>query len=177
MSIADVRALADVLLNHSRHKFEYEDNYIENPKNDGYRSYHIIFSYCGKGSAEIYNGRRIEIQIRSRLQHSWATAVKSIGLFLGEDLKGHHGNADWLRLFYLMSGEFALAESCNEPPDIPPRNERVKDIIDLDKKLKATNTLENLENAVHFTKMSVLSDERPTYYLISYENVTNQVQV
>jgi hypothetical protein len=83
-------------------------------------------SYNGKGDASIFNGRNIEIQIRARLQHSWATAVESVGSFRQEDLKGNIGDADWLRLFRLISGEFAIAEGQNEGSDLPAHLERVK---------------------------------------------------
>jgi hypothetical protein len=39
---------------------------------------------------------------------------EAVGLFDGEDLKGNQGSADWLRLFQLMSLEFAVAEGFAE---------------------------------------------------------------
>jgi ppGpp synthetase/RelA/SpoT-type nucleotidyltranferase len=59
VSIADVRVLVDVLRNKSRHELRHEDDYIGEPKPDGYRSHHMIFNYKGRGEAEIYDGRRI----------------------------------------------------------------------------------------------------------------------
>jgi hypothetical protein len=117
------------------------------------------------------------VQIRSRLQHSWATTVEAVGLLRGEYLKGNKGSADWLRLFKLMSAEFADAEGCARPPDVPPQRERIAEIKALDRSLEATNTLENLSNAVRWTDMAVQSKVRPTYYLIKYENITNLVSV
>ena len=72
-----------------------------------------MFSFCGRDAdTVIYNGKRIELQVRTRLQHSWATAVEAVGLFRGEELKNHKGSEEWLRLFKLLSAEFAEAERC-----------------------------------------------------------------
>lgn len=99
-----------------RHEIRSESDYITQPKADGYRCHHLMFNYVGRGERRIYTGKRIEVQIRTRLQHSWATAVESVGLFRGEYLKGSMGSEKWLRLFKLMSAEFALFEDCPEPP-------------------------------------------------------------
>jgi ppGpp synthetase/RelA/SpoT-type nucleotidyltranferase len=53
-------------------------DYILQPKSDGYRSVHLVFRYRSSSATRaIYNGQRIEIQIRSKLQHLWATAVET----------------------------------------------------------------------------------------------------
>lgn len=176
-SIADVNSLVGTLKSKSRHELWQEDNYILNPKNDGYRSHHMMFIYRGQGAATVHNGRRIEVQIRTRLQHSWATAVEAVGLFRGEDLKGNIGSADWLQLFKLMSAEFAVAEGCPEPPDVPNRIQRVAKIRDLDRKLKASEALNNLSYAVRFTEDSVAPSSTPTYYLIKFDNEKKEVSV
>jgi len=175
--ISDVNALVGVLRDRSRHELRDEDDYIRTPKKDGYRSYHLMFNFCGRGRTKAFDGRRVEVQVRTRLQHSWATAVEAIGLLRGEDLKANKGNKDWLRLFLLMSAEFALAEGCPEPPDVPPRNERVEEIKALDESLEATATLENMSYAVRWTDLAVSPRQAPTYYLISYDNATREVEV
>jgi hypothetical protein len=175
--IADVRTLVGALRDRSRHELRAENDYIGGPKADGYRSHHLMFSYRGRGRAKIYDDRRVEVQIRTRLQHSWATAVEAVGLFRGEDLKGNKGRPEWLRFFKLMSAEFAVVEGCPEPPSVPPQHERMSEIRALDKVLEATNTLENLSHAVRWTDIAVEARERPTYYLIQYDNATNQVLV
>lgn len=176
-SIADVHSLVSALRERSRHHLRAEDNYIAKPKSDGYRSHHLMFNYRGKGSTAIYDDRRIEIQIRTRLQHSWATAVETVGLFRQEDLKGNHGSPEWLRLFLLMSAEFAAAEGCQEPPGVPPHDERVSEIKDLDKAIRASTMLDNLSYVVRGTDEQVAPKTRPTYYLIKFNNATKEVEV
>jgi Region found in RelA / SpoT proteins len=117
--IDDVRALTNILRERGRHELRDEDDYISRPKRDGYRSQHMMLNYRGRGAGKIYDDRRIEVQIRTRLQHSWATAVEAVGLLRGEDLKGNQGSPEWLRLFTLMSAEFAVLEGCPMPPGAP----------------------------------------------------------
>ena len=175
-SVKDAHSLVDMMRG-CRHEVRAESNYITKPKNDGYRSHHLMFNFCGKGDARIFDGKRIEVQIRTRLQHAWATAVESVGLFLGEYLKGDVGNPQWLRLFKLMSAEFALFEGCPEPPDVPPHDRRIDEIIALENVLEATKNLDKLSHAVRFTDISIPPRERPTYYLIKYDHATNEISV
>ncbi len=176
--MADVKSLVEALLQKSRHELREKGSvdYIQSPKPDGYRSHHLIFTYNGRGPASVYTGRRIEIQIRTQLQHSWATAVEAVGMVRGEYLKGNKGSADWLRLFKLISAEFAAAEGCPEPADVPPGKERLNEIRSLDARLEATATLENLSYVVKWADSSV-QPLRPTYYLIVYDNSTSEVGV
>ncbi|MBV8457910.1 MAG: RelA/SpoT domain-containing protein [Acetobacteraceae bacterium] len=103
---------------------EPSGDYIVNPKNDGYRSHHLMLTYKGRGPLSVFTGRTIELQVRTRLQHSWATSIEAVGLFRREELKNNQGSADWLRLFKLMSAEFSEAECCPLPPDIPGITDR-----------------------------------------------------
>jgi ppGpp synthetase/RelA/SpoT-type nucleotidyltranferase len=110
-TIADVNDLVDILKTRSRHVLTDEKDYIKSPKRDGYRSRHLVFDFVGFGGALEFGGRRIEVQIRTELQHAWATAVEAVGLIRGEYLKNNQGNGEWLRLMKLMSSEIAMAES------------------------------------------------------------------
>ncbi len=84
-------------------------NYITNPKPDGYRSLHQIFRYASLTKPEL-NGMRIELQIRSKLQHSWATAVETLGVIEKSSFKTGEGNEDFKEFFKLSSSLFAIRE-------------------------------------------------------------------
>lgn len=86
----------------------YKD-YITYPKADGYRGIHLIYQCNSKNSN--HNGLKIELQLRTKLQHAWATAVEIVDLFEGEQLKLGRGSAEWSRLFYLIADEFARLEN------------------------------------------------------------------
>lgn len=98
-----------------KHKLVTVKDYITHPKNSGYRGIHLAYLYRGKKYAdgktfETYNKCRVEIQIRTRLQHAWATAVETVGLFLQESLKSSEGPDEWLKFFLYTSSIFAHIE-------------------------------------------------------------------
>ena len=68
-------------------------DYINYPKESGYRSIHQIF--------KCKNGFSIELQIRTQIQHAWATAVETMGTFLDLSLKSSEGPDKWLDFFAL----------------------------------------------------------------------------
>jgi ppGpp synthetase/RelA/SpoT-type nucleotidyltranferase len=50
-------------------------DYIENPKESGYRGIHDVFeTKLQSESGARWNGLKVEIQFRTRAQHAWATA-------------------------------------------------------------------------------------------------------
>ena len=61
-----------------KHKKVGVKDYISKPKKDGYRSIHVIYKFNSDKGKRIYNGLLIEIQIRSKIQHQWATAVELV---------------------------------------------------------------------------------------------------
>lgn len=83
------------------------DNYIESPKDDGYRSLHII----GKFKNEINEERKIEFQIRTTLQHSWATTLEIIDIFTGQNLKSDLGFLRYKNFFKDVSNQFHIMEN------------------------------------------------------------------
>lgn len=85
-----------------------EDNYIINPKISGYRSIHLMYKY--NGSKNAFKNMRVELQIRTEIQHSWATAVEVIDTFTKQSLKSGKGEDKWLELFKLISVEFKKLE-------------------------------------------------------------------
>lgn len=142
-----------------------EYDYINSPKPDGYRSHHLVYRYRGP-DGHPSRGRRIELQIRTRLQHSWATAVEAVGLYRGEDMKAGEGDPDWLRLFRLMSDEFTVHEGCATAGD---RQARIRELRALNEKLGAVTVMEDIKNATHFVDTYIMGGhDKPRYYVIIY---------
>ena len=109
--ISSVYALMDAFESgRARHVLEDWDDYIEVPKDDGYRGVHLIYKYVGRGKSVAYNGLRIEVQLRTQIQHAWATAVETVGLFRREALKSGEGDVRWREFFRVASGVFSLLE-------------------------------------------------------------------
>ena len=92
-----------------KHRLLTEDDYIAQPRASGYRGVHLVYSYYSDRK-DTYNGLKIELQIRSQLQHAWATAVEVVGTMIDQALKSSLGDESWLRFFQLMSSEIAREE-------------------------------------------------------------------
>ncbi|MCY4653945.1 MAG: RelA/SpoT domain-containing protein [Dehalococcoidia bacterium] len=135
------RLAADFVDSRIRHELVSHSNYIDRPRRTGYRSLHMVYSYHSDRT-DIWNGLKTEIQVRSQLQHQWATAVETVGTFLGDSLKSGVGNQDWLRFFALMSSVIAGHEGTAAVPDTPAgRSELVAEIREHDRRLGISDQL------------------------------------
>lgn len=125
------------------------DDYIEHSKeNDcGYRSLHIIYQYENSKGKKL----KIEAQLRTRLQHLWATTVEIVDILERTNIKTHsHASndqkekkqIDWEELLSIMSKIIADSESIikltlSEKKDFSQR------LQVLDKELNAVNRLKS----------------------------------
>ena len=82
--------------------FKRENNYIQKPRESGYKSLHLIFEYADAHDPA-FDGLQLELQIRTYNQHFWATSVEVAGAFLGQKLKSGQGDSEWLDFFRLAS--------------------------------------------------------------------------
>lgn len=141
-NIKIVNALYDKYSSYGDHSLRNEKNYILSPKDDGYRSLHLIFKYQGRDTRKDYDGLQIEIQIRSQDQHAWATAVEAVGTFTKQALKWRGGSAEWQRFFALMSSAIAIREDSAPVPGTPNSlTELRKEIAQLSNQLRVKDTL------------------------------------
>ncbi len=137
------------------HEFRGEKDYITYPKIEGYRCHHIVYQYKGTEKTKIYDGLRVEIQIRTQLQHAWATAVEAVGIFTRQALKSSQGDQDWLRFFALMGSAIAAMEECNPVPNTPTSKDllvaeiaALSEKLQVDRMLRVYNaTIENIGSA------------------------------
>ena len=133
---------ADFASSRIRHALIRHDNYIERPRPSGYRGLHLVYSFNSDRPTP-WQGLKTEIQFRSRLQHQWATAVETVGTFLGEDLKSSEGDPTWLRFFALMSTVIAERENAPAAPNTPADyRELVSEIKVCDERLGILEQLE-----------------------------------
>ncbi len=151
-SIDDVRALSEAMEARSRHELRRSNDYIAAPKDDGYRSVHQIYQYRGTGEFAALGERKmlIEVQLRTRLQHAWATAVETVDAMTGEGLKLGRGDERWRRFFALASGEIADAEAAPAVRAVSEdRRARREELRAIDDELQAIASLDQLRAAVH----------------------------
>lgn len=108
----EVKSIVQKYKSSRNHVLVGEKDYITSPRHsDGYRSHHLIYKYENHlKAAEQYNGLRIEVQLRTKLQHTWATAVETMGAILGQQLKSRQGEQAWLDFFAVVSSAFAHIE-------------------------------------------------------------------
>lgn len=165
--IDGVNRLVERIRERTPHRIRREWDYIRNPKDDGYRSHHLSLEFMPNGRVgDHYAGRRIELQVRTRLQHSWATAIEAVSLYRGEDLKHHKGDGDWLRLFLLAGAEFAHVERCPLPEGVPDRPERIRELRDLNDRLGADTMLDNIKAATFWAENNF--NDGGSHYLLRY---------
>lgn len=128
---------------HGSFKFTFanEKNYIENPPESGYRSIHMVYKY--DKNIEIEKQCRVEIQIRTKLQHSWATAVEVLGTYLNQPLKQSLGKSEYLNIFKDISKLFVTLEKRNIDIDYDFIKKVQQDIasVELFDKLQSFNML------------------------------------
>lgn len=90
---------------------KWTKDYIQNPKPDGYRSLHLILRFSTTVERINHcNGLRVEIQIRSQMQHAWAVAVETASAVTDQALKSGLGEDDWKRFFFLVGDIIASTE-------------------------------------------------------------------
>jgi relA/spoT domain protein len=96
------------------HKLKSFKDYINTPQESGYRGIHLIFEFYNSRSrnkdGRCWDGLKIEMQIRTELQHAWATGIEIVSMMRGENLKAGQGNKEWLSLFQCISSIIALIE-------------------------------------------------------------------
>jgi ppGpp synthetase/RelA/SpoT-type nucleotidyltranferase len=138
-----------------RPEFVKKYDYIGEPKNDGYRSIHLVYKYRTTAKHLVaFNGLRIEIQLRSQLQHAWATAVETVSTFTGQALKSNIGSDDWKRFFVLMGSAIARRERRPLVPGTPTDEETlIKELRELSNRLRVQETLQGWSYALDETKV------------------------
>jgi hypothetical protein len=89
-------------------QFRAPTDYLRSPRATGYRSFHLMYEYRAQlGEPPHLDGLHVELQIRTRRQHWWATANEVVGFSLDQQLKYAQGDPRWLRFFELAGSVFA----------------------------------------------------------------------
>ncbi len=150
-----------------KHKLVQVDDYILKAKRSGYRGIHLIYRYHSDRKTT-YNGLNIEIQLRSQLQHAWATAVETVGTFIQQALKSSQGEEEWLHFFSLMGSALAAREGTPSVPGVPEdHDDLVRRIRECERKLQVVNKLMAYRSSLNEVSESPLRGAH--YYLLKLE--------
>jgi len=159
-----------------RHKLVHEDDYIKQPKESGYRSYHLVYQYYSDRKAKQWNGLKVEVQLRSVLQHAWATAVETVGIFIRHALKSSQGDTEWLRFFQLMGTAIAIREHQLPVPNTPHNR------IELKQQLQERGKALDVENRLRTFSTTLKSVEevgvrKGAYFLLELDVTAQRTKV
>lgn len=159
-----------------RHIFKEKYDYIQNPKKSGYRSLHMVYEYHSD-TVDTYNKNMlIEIQYRTHLQHLWATAVETVGLFTKQAIKSGQGNDDVKRFFVLISSLFAMREDCPiVPGTVNDKTAIVSEIREIDNKCHLIDMLSAIRVAVNIQEQAF--SNRQGYYILILNYNTKRLRI
>lgn len=147
-NLSDLHAYREIMNNkpvkhiHINKGTEHFD-YLKHPKKSGYRGIHEIFkTRTGRTDAKAWDGLMIEVQLRTKAQHAWATAVETIDLLSGERAKFGEA-APKLSRFFVLASEIIARVHENSKSSLPkiPDKEIKSEFISLDKQLGVINRL------------------------------------
>lgn len=161
-----------------RHTRKVTD-YIRQPRSSGYRGIHIIWRYqSDKAGAQVYNGLLLEMQIRSTLQHAWATTVETMGTLTQQALKSSLGDDNWLRFFALMGSVIALKEGAPLVPNTPESPEELlSELRKYSDRIYAPSRLRRLGVALQQLEENVGDSQNTRYFLLELTPDADTIKV
>ena len=160
-----------------KHKKVNTKDYISSPKLDGYRSIHVVYRYNSDKGKKDYNGLLIEIQIRSKLQHLWATAVETVDFFTRQAIKSNQGEENWKTFFKLISSAFARMENT---PIISQTPQNEKELYlqkkELEKELQVRTKMKQWTNSVKYFD-DFKTKKKTKFYLLELDTVLERLNI
>jgi hypothetical protein len=177
--LSSVKRVRQLEADYRRSRFEHQlvnsKNYLDEPKDDGYRGVHLIYRYANP-RAPIYDGLSLELQLRSQRQHAWATAVETMGTFLGQALKAGQGDQQWRDFFAKASAALAVVENTAPVPGFEGRaaSEVFVDVAETEERLRVLPRLEGFAIA---TDRITTESGKGAYHLIVLDSVNRSVMI
>lgn len=146
--------------------FQSKKNYIDEPKLDGYRSIHLYYIN------NKYNCN-LELQIRTKLQHEWATIVEILGSIMKVPLKSGQGDQKYKLFLNLCSALYCYEENTSLPKNLEEfsLNEIYKKLKELHKEL---NIIEKLKSIVILKNYE---NKKSYYYVLLLDLAENKSKV
>ena len=162
----------------SGHEILKENDYIKLPRSiSGYRSYHIVVKFhCAE--EPLFDGMLIEIQIRTKLEHIWATAVEMMDIITEETLKSGTGKIEYMRFFKLVSGLFSIAENTPIVEGVDnEENAIIEEIYSIDRVEHIRDILASYNQAINIVNTEMKDDEEIGYYLLMVNRFEKSITI
>jgi ppGpp synthetase/RelA/SpoT-type nucleotidyltranferase len=152
-------------------------DYIKSPKDDGYRGIHVVARYHARTpSRSPWNGQRIEIQLRTKLQHAFATAVETVTTFTRQPLKFGAGPTEWRRFFSLMGSALAIREQTQLVSGTPDKEEElIAELRGTAKELRVHQRLRGWTDALQTLPRKHIKDSK--WLLLALDTTQNTIKV
>lgn len=125
-------------------------DYVEGPKASGYRSIHIYVK-------DKQTGKPIEIQIRNKEQHNWATLVEIVDLLYGTKNKEKGAVSKLGRFLYLYSRASVLNE------------EEFSEMLKIERRMKVFERMSTVltRNYLNIRKQWLKQKQNGSYFVIT----------
>lgn len=169
-------------------------NYIKNPKSDGYRSIHKVFYYSSDipyytSNEKSFNlkNKKIELQLRTKLQHIWATTVEIYDIINKSNIKtGTHNKLETKEgLFFKKCSLVFEGIENNDEEKIKINIHEIfndKDLVEIYNRLKGIKNIKNiklpktLRTDEVFILITDLNKEETTFFTtIEYEDKNKKI--
>lgn len=161
-----------------KHKRVSVKDYISKPKEDGYRSIHLVYKYFSDKNKKEFNGLLTEVQIRSKLQHLWATAVETVGFFTRQAIKSNEGSPEWIEFFKLVSSAFAKLENCPTVPNTPQNEKELfSKIKEKEKELNVINKMTGWTNAMQEFFTEDTKKKKIKFFLLELDIIGEKLNI
>ena len=147
-------------------------NYIERPRQSGYRSFHLVTMNPGEDRAY-----RVEVQIRTQLQHLLATSVEAAGTIYETDVKTEQPsgmeesiNLELRRFFQIVSSLFSLEEGTPQVAGLVKTEEELAAMLSaLPRMDEILNDLERADDGVFVVGDGASNKNAPGLYLMEFD--------
>lgn len=162
------------------HEIKREKNYLST-KDSGYGGVHLIYSCYEKSQKDSpWKLAKVEVQLRTRLQHSWATALEIIDTFENSNLKtSYEGQKGYRRFFKLLGLLIAEKEGFVELSNLELNNIRIE-CLELNNELGIINSLTKYSFAIKAATNSQTAAQfrkKQGYFLVAFKKVTRGDEV
>ena len=154
--------------------FFRSEDYIKYPKDSGYRGIHLIHKVLHPDASDSQE-YLVEIQLRTRAQHAWATTVEIVGTFKNENLKASKGNAEWLEFFSVLGSEIDRSERGKNTILPRIRKKDISRLRTLSNSLSAPETIKSF--AISFKYIYEKKFRNYDYFILILDLVQAKVEV